>query len=41
MRDRRVLWIVAAVAVVIILAWVIWPANEAPTSVAPATTTTQ
>jgi hypothetical protein len=41
MRDRRVLWIVAAAVVVIILAWVIWPASEAPTSVAPATTTTQ
>ncbi len=41
MRDRRVLWIVAAAVLVIILAWAVWPAGEVPTPATPGTTTTQ
>jgi hypothetical protein len=41
MRGRRLWQIIAAVVVVIILAWVIWPADEAPSPATPGTTTTQ
>ena len=39
MRGRRLWQIITAVVVVIILAWVIWPTDEAPSPTAPATTT--
>jgi hypothetical protein len=39
MRNQWVWWVVAAVILVIIVAWIVWPPNEAPAPAAPATTT--